>query len=645
VRRLRALAAGRIAAGRIAPRRVHAARIAARRVPAGLRALAAAGAAATLAASAGGCATVPTGGAPHAMSDAAGQPQAYVQPLPPPPPEPWWKPRDVVLAFLHASASFALDPAAARQYLAPGPERAHWTPPGAVTVVGPSLSFTNAPPPVAVRAGQSDQFAQITATGQQVATLSVTGQYSYQPGTASYTFRLEKDNGIWLIENPPSLHPLPAGQASGLLLTESDFHLLYQPRNLYFFASGGSGRIVPDPVFAPLQGVNSALNTNLATGLVKALKADKGSWLSVATQTAFPAGTTLHGPVRISNGTAVVRLGGAAATAPSATVAEMYEQLCLTLTSGTYSTPVADAVSLQLWAKNRLLTQRSGACAADEVPAVGSASEPLYFVSGQDTVSRLIPGTTPTVAVGPAEVGTDISAMAVSGGQQPEIAVAGPDGGGCGLSVAPAHGAASWYPLSRRGGACTSLSWDGNGDLWAAAGNRVWVLSPGPHATPAQVNVAQLAAAVGGGSKFRVLELRMAPDSVRAAILVQDKAGGNQVLLAAVADEAGSFFFGRAVPVGGSSLSDPTALAWYNPYFLLVLNGAELLQAPLTGGAAQDVGPVPATSGMATSIATNGSALVVGTSADQVWISSQPDSSWHRIGPRGAAYGLPGYPA
>jgi hypothetical protein len=36
---------------------------------------------------------------------------------------------------------------------------------------------------------------------------------------------------------------------------------------------------------------------------------------------------------------------------------------------------------------------------------------------------------------------------------------------------------------------------------------------------------------------------------------------------------------------------------------------------------------------------------VVGTSADQIWISSQPDSSWLRVGPRGAAYGLPGYPA
>jgi hypothetical protein len=601
--------------------------------------------AAGVAAAAGGCATVPTGGAPRAISGAAGQPQAYVQPLPPPPPEPGWKPKQVVLAFLHASASFELDPGAARQYLAPGWAREHWTPPGAVTVVAPSLKLT--PETVNlknVQGGQSYQFTQVTLTGQQVATLNVSGQYSYQPGTATYTFKLEKDNGIWLIENPPSQHPVLGSPPSGLLLTDSDFQLLYQPRNLYFFARGAP-YLVPDPVFAPLQGANSALNTNLATGLVRALRADQGSWLSGATTTAFPAGTTVDGPVRISDGTAVVKLGGAAAAAPRARIADMYEQLWLTLTNGSYSTPVASSVQLWILIKNKLVMQQLGAGAAGSIPQVGSSSEPLYFVSGQDTVSKLAPdGTTPTLALGSEYVGTpSISAVAVSRGQQPKIAVAGPDGGGCGASVAVAG--ASLDSLSTTGGACTSLSWDGDGNLWATAGNRIWVLRAGAHARPEQVNVAPLTAALGSSAGFRVLALRMAPDSVRAAVLVQDKASGNQVLLAAVSDQNGSLSFGRAVPVGGSSFRNPTALSWYNPYFLLVLNGSELLQVPLTGGAAQELGPVPATSAVVTSIATNGSTLAVGTSANQVWISPEPDTTWQLVGPRKSAYGLlPAYP-
>src|SRR5215469_11405505 len=74
---------------------------------------------AAVAAAVAGCATAPSGGPPRAAPGGNSQAQAYVQPLPPPGPTSTWHPDQVVLGFLHASASYAFDPAAARQYLSP----------------------------------------------------------------------------------------------------------------------------------------------------------------------------------------------------------------------------------------------------------------------------------------------------------------------------------------------------------------------------------------------------------------------------------------------------------------------------------------------------------------------------------------------
>src|SRR6516225_9918752 len=72
-----------------------------------------------VAAALAGCATAPSGGPPRLAPGGNSQAQAYVQPLPPPGPTKTWLPAQVVLGFLHASASYAFDPAAARQYLSP----------------------------------------------------------------------------------------------------------------------------------------------------------------------------------------------------------------------------------------------------------------------------------------------------------------------------------------------------------------------------------------------------------------------------------------------------------------------------------------------------------------------------------------------
>src|SRR5580704_10572984 len=82
-----------------------------------------------------GCAAVPVSGVAQPMPGTSGQPQQFVEPLPPPGPRVGESGQNVVTGFLHASASFAEDPAAVRAYLAPSVK---WHPAGTVTIVSPN---------------------------------------------------------------------------------------------------------------------------------------------------------------------------------------------------------------------------------------------------------------------------------------------------------------------------------------------------------------------------------------------------------------------------------------------------------------------------------------------------------------------------
>ena len=128
----------------------------------------------------------------------------------------------------------------------------------------PPTTSTAAPSirqPLAGQQQEEDQ-AGVKVTGLPVATLTDTGQYLVSSGSSSqsYDFNLLKINGQWRIDTLPT---------SQLLLTQADFERVYQPRDLYFLAQSGR-TLVPDPVFVPQQ----ATNTELATGLVKALLQD-----------------------------------------------------------------------------------------------------------------------------------------------------------------------------------------------------------------------------------------------------------------------------------------------------------------------------------------------------------------------------------
>jgi hypothetical protein len=574
-----------------------------------------------------GCATAPAGGPPRPAPGAGNQAQAYVQELPFPGPTSKWLPQDVVLGFLHASASYAFDPAAARRFLAPA-ARKQWHPGGGpVAVLSSAPTKLSAEPFFSKILGAPDE-ETVSFTGQLVATLSQTGQYQYAPGQTVYNFQLARINDVWRIESLP--------KSQSLLLTESDFDEVYQPRNLFFYAPPASGKpptvLVPDPVYAPEQSSNSAFNSDLATGLVNGLIKGQGGWLSGATVSAFPAGTRLLKKVTITGNTATVDLGGAAAHAQETTIGQMEGQLFATLGDGEYSPPLA--THLALYINNKPYTsnaQQSASAYSDTFTAQTPAQVLLVTGNGLGQLPPVPkPGVRPQSLPSPAQIApAEVTAVAASPpanspdqDRPQQFAVAVTNDPGCGVEVRPgSQSTYASYDLSTAAGPCTSLSWDSDGNLWAVAGHAVWVFRP--NQPPAPVNVAAVWAALPSGSQ--ILALRMAPsDAVRAALLVSTPTG-NKVLLAAVRFRFGTASLGPPVSVSLGT-SDPLAISWYDPFHLAVLaSGGGIYEVPLTGGAGQPGGSPNLLSTAppnAHTLSTDGSELVVGTNDNQVFAGS-----------------------
>jgi Lipoprotein LpqB beta-propeller domain len=585
---------------------------------------------------AAGCAAVPSSGAPRTAPGAASQVQQFVQPIPPRP-QPGWTPDQVVQGFLAASASFAGNHAAARRFLAPATRRT-FRPSWAVTVVsGQPLISTNPFGPA--NQGDSDVLATVTLSGQQVASISDIGQYFDNPGSHDYVFQLEKakGSGEWLITRLPRNAPL--------LLTQDNFDQVYQPRNLYFWASQGPS-LVPEPVFAPQEDTYADVATNLVKALLRTGPADgqELSWLAAATLTSFPPGTTLIGKVGFSGSAAVVNLGGSAARAPAGRLRSMADQLVTTLTSTSYGeAPIAKSVDLEV--NGQLRDTAQAGSYIEQLPGSGS-SAPLYYLAGGGQQAGSVSTWTGTAGQairnlsGRAQIA--FSQVAISAGVPlpgepagdttvalPDEQLAGtvPSGRGCGVWYGPLAGTA---PLALRvlpdadSGPCTSVTWDSAGNIWAVTAAGIWVLPAGSRA-PAAVSLPPLPG--GSAAPYHVLAVRIAPDAVRVAMLVQTGSGASaatQVVMAAVTEADGEFALGPTVSLAPGLAGEPAALSWLDPDHLVVLARSELYDVPVNGEAAVPL--VSAPPGM-DDVSAAGPGQIAVAGGGEVLTSSGPDQA------------------
>ena len=106
---------------------------------------------------------------------------------------------------------------------------------------------------------------------------------------------------------------------------------------------------------------------------------------------------------------------------------------------------------------------------------------------------------------------------------------------------------------------------------------------------PAGSTSAPLVTLEGVPPQDEVTQFRVAPDGVRAAMIVRgtfDNNPGSQVQLAAITRSSGSASVGPPVTIG-SAIADPEAVSWFGTDDVIVLNGsssgAQLQEVPLNG--------------------------------------------------------------
>ena len=258
-----------------------------------------------------------------------------------------------------------------------------------------------------------------------------------------------------------------------VLLTQSDFVHVYQPRNIYFF-DPAEQTLVPDPVYVP----EEATPADLVKQLVRVVMAPPSGWLRNAVQTAFPAGTKLL-TVSLDGGTAVVNLGGAVTRSSEDALHQMSAQLLWTLTGSSSDEPTIQSVELEIkgtpWNAGQDSPVQQLSSYDSYVPsAPGHAS--FYYTDSHGAV-RSLSGS----AQANAPQGALVAGQAGSGDIPLTQVAVSPDGryvAGVGTGGSLYTGAlTSKSTLTLRvNGRFTSLSWDIHGNLWAVQDGQIWMI-------------------------------------------------------------------------------------------------------------------------------------------------------------------------
>jgi len=572
-----------------------------------------------------GCVTVPISGQVQGVNVTqgnAGGGQYYLQPIPVAPGHNW-TPDQIVSGFLAANASFANDHAVAREYLIPGASR-DWHPGLAVTVFSQISSTVSPLPDAPGGSHQTKNTTVVQVSGTVLGNLSNSGQYSissHSQGTTEEKFVLVQRNNQWRISSAP-------GQ---VLLTQSDFVHVYQPRNIYFF-DPAEQTLVPDPIYVP----EEATPADLVKQLLRVVMAPPSGWLHNAVQTAFPGGTKLL-TVSLDGGTAVVNLGGAVTRASEDALHQMSAQLLWTLTGSSSDEPTIQSVELEIdggpWNAGQDSPVQQISSYDSYVPsAPGHAS--FYYTDSHGAV-RSLSGS----AQANAPQGALVAGQAGSGDIPLTQVAVSPDGRyvagiGTGGSLYTGTLTSKSTLTLRVNGRFTSLSWDIHDDLWAVQDGQIWMI-PGHGGSALQVTDM-----LPAGEK--VTALKVAPDGVRFALLASGPSG-TQLLLAAIAGSGKQAHLGTAVPISADNLNF-TSLAWYDSDHVIALqdpSGHPVLdEVTINGG---NITPYPAAKGI-TSITADGSAnpLVGELSNGQLTTLATPGGLWSGVVGAGRSPAYPG---
>ncbi|TFV69754.1 hypothetical protein E4P40_22080 [Blastococcus sp. CT_GayMR20] len=433
-----------------------------------------------------GCSTVPSSSAtvqitqiPTRAADVVGS-----EPLPP---EPGAPPEDIVRSFIDASASTRAGHPVARQHLAPEAAES-WVDEGTITVLSADYAT------VTTVTGAVAVTANLVGTVDDRGVFSVGG-----PGVFTREFPLEQVDGQWRISDPPD----------GLIMLELDFGRLYDEVAAYFMDPTGQ-RVVPDPRYL-ISGEAQP------TALVQRLLDGPSAGLAAGVRNPL-TGVQRRSAVTVDGQTALVDL-----TVPTIDPAPVIEEICAQLvwTLTQLDQPRIRSVEIRVDGELVGLEGVPDEQTRDDWPAFDPDAVPVDAVGHYLNAGALHTVTSGEPVAGPAGTGGyNLSSAAVS---------ADPSSGELTYLVG----------VQRNAAGATLFAGEYSGDLAPALSGST-LSAPSVAATRAEAWVVRNGTDVvrvpaGGAAQAvsaptlpglgRAEELRLSPDGVRAALVIEGPGG------------------------------------------------------------------------------------------------------------------------
>lgn len=509
---------------------------------------------------------------------------------------------EIVNGFLTANASPDNDYSIARLYLTAEAARS-WNP-GVGALVYPSTSSQTEASP-----------GTVLFTTVPTGTIGPHGEFTAVTAAKPFSvnFRLTLVGAEWRISVPQK----------GLLLTDLDVDRGLRYFDVYF-PDPGRLSLVPSPVLL-------AAGPGTSTALLRALLAGPPDWLAPAARSAFPSGTEL--------------------VVDSAPVSDGVVQVDLSSRAAGLSGEEASALSAQVvWTLRQLQDVNSVRITVEGVPVRAGGTGVVQSVNAwpqfdPDGLSSLAAGYFSRggriFAIQPRSIA--VIAGSAGDGRTPLVhpavsldgaRIAGLDATDTTLFGGP-MGPTDKLAALASGVALTPPSWDRLGAVWTVdrtgAGGaipKVWAVVPGSQ----KVQVATDDSLPLG----RVLSLRVARDSVRAAVVIRN-GSTTQLYVAIIVRQDGQPSL-RGFRLVTTPVTGATDAAWAGADRLLVLGTSPsgLVQPALvnlTAPSPQLLGPVTGSatdSTIATIGAGPGHPTLIGTSDGKIWSST--GSGWDPIG-------------
>jgi hypothetical protein len=479
------------------------------------------------------CSTVPMTSSTVQITQAPA-PAAEVVGIEPLSPEPGATPEEIVRSFIDAAASARPGHPVAREHLAPEAARS-WSDEADITVISPDYATV------------TTETGAVEVTANPVGTIDPRGVFVVGGGdTYIRQFTLEQVEGQWRITDPPD----------GLIILEPDFQRLYEEAAAYFLDPTFQ-RLVPDPRYV-------VAGEALPTAVVERLLAGPSGFLSAGVRNPLN-GAQLRSAVSLDGFTAVVDLTGLSAD-PSPVLSQLSAQLVWTLTQ--LGNVTIRAVEVRIDGEPVDI---------DDVPdeqttedwngfdpdAVAPESVGHYLADG---ALHRVPTGEPTP--GPAGAGayglTEAAVSIDAGSGEPSFLVGvRPDAGGATLLAGPYDGELA--PVLS-GARLSSPS-------VAATRSEAWVVRDGTSVVRVQAGGPPqpvTAPTLPGLGMTQVL--RLSPDAVRAALVVEGPGGRALYIGTVVRADDGTVAL-RDFRAIAPELSRVVDVAWRDSGSLLVLAG------------------------------------------------------------------------